>query len=97
MTTTASTTITIRPARSNDAAWLERLAALDSSNLPSGPIVIAERDEQIVAAISERSFEVIADPFERTADAVALLRTHVVTGAGLAKPRRRLSLVPRVA
>lgn len=97
MTTTQSTTITIRPARHDDAAWIERLAALDSSDVPAGPVVLAERDDQIVAAISEKTLEVIADPFERTADAVALLRTHVVTGAGIAKPRRRLSLVPHFA
>lgn len=97
MTTTASTTITLRPAEADDAAWLERLAALDSSAVPAGRIVLAERDGQIVAAISESTLDVIADPFERTLDAVALLRTHVITGAGLRRRPRRLTLVPRFA
>jgi hypothetical protein len=95
--TTTSSTLTLRSATADDAPWLERLAALDSATVPEGRIVVAERDGQLIAAISERTLKAIADPFERTADAVALLRTHVLTGDGARKPRRRLSLVPRPA
>ena len=83
--------------QATDAAWINRLAALDSAEIPAGPIVLAERDDQIIAAISATTMEAIADPFERTADAVALLRQHVASQVRSSRQRRRLSLVPRVA
>ena len=95
MTSTAS--ITLRPANASDAPWLDRLAALDSRSLPAEPIVVAERDGQIVAAVSERTLEAVADPFRRTADAVTLLRRHAVQRRNAAPVRHRLGLVPRAA
>jgi hypothetical protein len=94
---TTSPTITLRSAAADDAGWLERLAALDSSDLPDGPLVIAERDDQIIAAISATTMQAIADPFERTADALDLLRRHVASQVRASRQRRRLALVPRVA
>ncbi|HEX2085544.1 MAG TPA: hypothetical protein VHF89_07670 [Solirubrobacteraceae bacterium] len=92
-----STDITLRPAHAADAPWLERLAALDSSALPNGPLVLAEREGQIVAAVSERTLESIADPFQRTAEAVELLRRHAVARRNAVPARRHFRLAPRAA
>jgi hypothetical protein len=59
-----------------DAAALERLAQLDSQALPAGPHLIARRDGAIAAALSLATGELIADPFQRTAELRELLRCH---------------------
>jgi hypothetical protein len=64
--------ITIRSARDADADALVRLAALDSSRVPGGDLLVAEVDGELVAAVSDAG--VIADPFRPTADVVQLLR-----------------------
>ncbi|MEA2295380.1 MAG: hypothetical protein QOE86_3019 [Solirubrobacteraceae bacterium] len=64
--------ITIRSARDADADALVRLAALDSSRVPGGDLLVAEVDGELVAAASDAG--VIADPFRPTADVVQLLR-----------------------
>jgi hypothetical protein len=64
--------ITIRAARDADAVALSRLAALDSSRVPSGDLLVAEIGGDLVAAASDAG--VIADPFRPTADVVELLR-----------------------
>jgi hypothetical protein len=68
--------VTIRLAGSADDRELARLAGLDSRPLPPGPHLIAERDGRIEAAISVRSGESVANPFERTLELRALLRCH---------------------
>jgi hypothetical protein len=89
--------ITIRPGYADDERALNRLAALDSASVPPAPLVLAEVDGHLSAALSLRDGSVIADPFRPTADLVALLRAHVeaVTSA----PRRRLrwGLQPRLS
>ena len=95
MTSTAS--ITLRPANATDAVWLDRLAALDSRPLPAGSLLVAERDGQIVAAVSESTLEAVADPFQRTADAVVLLRGHAISRRNARPARMRFRLVPRAA
>lgn len=62
-----------------------RLAQLDSARPPSGPLLVAERGGLPVAARSLADGRVVADPFERTADAVALLHMRA---AQLSSPRR---------
>ena len=68
-----SASIAIRPARIDDCVALWSLAALDSATVPAEPLLVAEADGEIVAALSVESGERIADPFRRTAEAVALL------------------------
>ncbi len=65
--------IVIRVATANDRTPLERLAALDSTERPTGTTLIAERLERPVAALSLSDGKVIADPFIATGDIVALL------------------------
>jgi hypothetical protein len=68
--------VTLRLAAGRDDAALEGLAQLDSSPLPPGPHLVAERDGRIEAAISLASGEMVADPFRRTAELRELLRCH---------------------
>ena len=91
--------VTLRRANATDAAELERLAARDSSPLPPGPHLVAERDRRIEAAISLATGELIADPFRRTAELCELLRCHAgdvrvrpeYTSAAPLAPRPRLA------
>jgi len=86
MTTASSSSISLRRAVSTDAAALDRLAQLDSTRLPSGTHLIAERDGEMIAALAQPSGAVIADPFVPSADAVELLRQWA--GQRTALPRR---------
>jgi hypothetical protein len=65
--------VTLRPSDESDAAALERLAQLDSRQLPPGPHLLAIRGGQLHAAISLSTGTVIADPFRPTADLCELL------------------------
>ena len=94
---TSTTAITLRSATAADAPWLERLAALDSRHVPAGPLIVAERDGQLVAAVAEPTLEAIADPFRPTSDTVALLRRHAVARRNATPARRRFGLVPHAA
>ena len=67
-------TISIRPSRPDDDVALLRLAFLDSQDPLEGEALIAFVDDQPAAALSLDDGRVIADPFRRTADLVALLR-----------------------
>jgi hypothetical protein len=73
---TSSASLTLRHATAADEASLRRLAALDSSRVPSGELLVAELDGQLVAALSVDTGAAIADPFEHTAAIVESLRAH---------------------
>jgi hypothetical protein len=92
-----SRTITIRPAYGDDHPALVRLAALDSApGVPAGPILLAEVDEQLRAALSLADRSVIADPFFPTQALVALLRTHAMALAAVPAGRSRSRLRARL-
>jgi hypothetical protein len=86
-TVTTAPSVLIRAARGSDGPALSRLAVLDSAEIPAGELLVAELDGAIVAARSSTTGEVIADPFTRTADVVALLEVHARVAT--ARPRRR--------
>jgi hypothetical protein len=67
-------TIKIRLTGPEDAPTLRRLAALDSAEVPSGWMLLAEVGDEPWAAVEVRTGVSIADPFRPTADIVALLR-----------------------
>jgi hypothetical protein len=69
----ADVAIVIRPSRPEDERALERLAGLDSASVPAVPLLVAEADGALRAALSLHDGAVIADPFHRTAPLVALL------------------------
>jgi hypothetical protein len=65
--------LTVRLAREADQAEIERLAALDGATPIESEALVAETDAKLIAAVPLESGSPIADPFEATADAVALL------------------------
>ena len=88
-------TVVLRRARRADATALHRLAALDSARPLRGDVVVAEVEERPVAAISLADGRVVADPFERTLTATALLRDHAAEVRGTARSRRRAARYSR--
>jgi hypothetical protein len=83
--------ITIRLALPEDASALARLAELDSAQVPSGRVLIAEADGQLRAALSLRDGATVADPFHATAAAVQLLTVRAAELCG--EPRWRSFLL----
>ena len=80
--------ITIRPAYADDASALWRLAVLDSaSQAPPMPVLLAEVDGELRAALSLSDGSVVADPFFPTLHLLDLLRTHAAA-ANSERPRR---------
>jgi hypothetical protein len=63
----------IRQARPADAAAVERLAALDSSQVPAGDLLLAEVGEELWAAYSLADGHHVADPLRPSANAVLML------------------------
>jgi hypothetical protein len=90
MTDRLTTPITLRGASPDDHTALCRLAALDSACVPAAPLVVAEVDGELRAAVSIADGTAIADPFYPTAHIDALLRGHAAAGARPADRRRRL-------
>jgi hypothetical protein len=68
--------VTLRPCRAEDRASLAQLAALDGSESPSGPILVAEIGGQLRAALSLNDGAVVADPFHPAAALETLLRVY---------------------
>ena len=66
--------VMLRPATVADDAAVWRLAQLDSSAVPTGPVLIAEVGGRPLAAPGVLDGRAIADPFERTAELIDLLR-----------------------
>jgi hypothetical protein len=86
-------TLTIRFAFPDDALALGRLATLDSRDQPPpGPLLVAEADGELRAALSLGDDSVIADPFHPTAGLVELLRTRAdqLRSAARARDARRI-------
>jgi hypothetical protein len=91
--------VTLRAGRPDDDLAVARLAALDSRRTPEGPLLLAEEDGVLRAALSLRTGATVADPFARTDHLVALLRRHAERRT--APPRwsrgtSRLRLAPRM-
>jgi len=71
---TIHTDMTIRRADTGDALALGRLAQLDSTLYSGASALVAEVDGRIVAALPLDGSRPFADPFRRTAEALAMLR-----------------------
>ena len=78
----------IRQARQADASALERLAQLDSSQVPRGDVLLAEVGEELWAALSLEDGHAVADPLRPSADAVLILAER---GSQLRRDERRRS------
>lgn len=86
--------LTVRRSTAADHAALARLAALDSASPPRGPALIAEAGSRMLAALPLGSGRAIADPFEPTAELVALLelrRGQIESAAGASSGRASLA------
>jgi hypothetical protein len=85
---TSSTPLTIRLAREDDRASLAILAQLDSGRAPAHPVLLAEADGGVVAAVSLLDGTSVADPFRPTADVVDLLRVRAAAASTDARASR---------
>jgi hypothetical protein len=86
---TSPPTISIRFAAPTEATAVRRLAALDDAPVPRGRVLIAVVGGEPLAAMSLDDGRVVADPFRRTADVIALLRLRSSLLAGRAASRDR--------
>lgn len=73
MTQPQNSALALRVAYDDEAATVRRIADLDNARTLSGEILLALVDGEPVAARSLRDGRVVANPFVRTADVVALL------------------------
>ena len=81
--------VIVREATPADGAALARLADLDSARVPAAPLLVAETDGELRAAISVLDGSVVADPFHPSAELVAILRMRA--GAEPARGPSRLA------
>jgi hypothetical protein len=83
--------LTLRYATPGDAAALERLAALDSSRPLGGRVLLAEVEDDVVAAISLADHRAVSDPFQPTGELVWILaeRARQLQRADRPRGRRR--------
>jgi hypothetical protein len=89
-------TITIRVANPADGKMLADLAGLDSAGPPTPPVLIAEIDGEIRAALSLHDNALIADPFHRTLAAQELLLARAAQLRGYRRARWARRLLERV-
>jgi hypothetical protein len=66
--------IVIRRPTDGDDGAIVRLAGLAERPAPPQPLLLAEADGRLVAAVSTRTGEVVSDPFVASSDVVELLR-----------------------
>jgi hypothetical protein len=89
--------LVLRRAAAEDELALARLARLDSAPRPSGPMLVAEVEGRILAAVPFDGGRAIADPFRPTADLVDLLQARVeLISPQRARVRRPRLRIPRV-
>jgi len=74
--------VTIRLARPDEGPAVRRLALLDSSDVPTAPVLVALADGAPAAALSLADGHAVADPFEPTGPVVALLRERATALRG---------------
>src|SRR3954469_12052302 len=86
--------VTLRAPHPDDAPNVARLAALDSARVPAGPLLLAEENGVLRAALSTTSGRCVADPFAPTEHLVALLRRHATRRP--APPGWAARLQPRI-
>ena len=100
--------IVVRGATAADTRALVRLAELDTQPVPDFPVLLAEVDGELRAALSLSDGNAVADPFRPTAGLLDVLRTHSgeptgwrgrvarVFGTGSRPPRPSAPTVPGI-
>jgi hypothetical protein len=91
---TSAPSVTIRYARSDEAAALAQLAELDSSHAPHGVVIVAEVAGDLWAAVSLDDGHAIADPFRPSGELAFLLLQRARQLRG--ETRGRMQDLPRV-
>lgn len=98
-----SASVTIRPARDDDWQALTRLAAFDSTiGIPPMPVLVAEEDGDLRAALSLSDGSSIANPFFRTRHLLQLLELQAAakrpahSSRALSRPARLRAFAPRL-
>jgi hypothetical protein len=88
----AGSPVTLRFCSSADQRALADLAALDSATTPTEPVLLAEVDGRVRAALSLADGVVVADPFYPTVVLIELLhaRSRQLHGFGASRRRHRL-------
>ncbi len=98
MSTPNAAQLMIRPAYGEDYGALARLAALDSvDRLPPRPLLIAEVDGVLRAALSLADGSSVSDPFYPSARLVALLHAHAAPEPARHRQRSPRARRPRLA
>jgi hypothetical protein len=80
--------VTIRQARAADLPALVRLAELSERRVPTGPVLVAEVESRVVAALPVRGGPLLEDLLRPTGDVAQLLelRSSQVQAIGQAHP-----------
>ena len=81
--------VAIRMSEADVDGELRRVAARDSRPLPPGPWLVAEVEDEPLAALSLETGEVVADPFSRTAELRALLELRAMQLRSRARKHER--------
>lgn len=93
--------ITIRTATEADRQAIARIAGRDTATSPTGRVLVATVGTEVRAAVSLEDGSIVADPFHRTAELVAMLRIRAGAARAHASavPARRLERRhrPRIA
>jgi hypothetical protein len=85
---TSEKRVTLRFGSRADEDSLARLAALDSSKPLAQPVLVAEVDGQLLAALALSDGKVVADPFHPTLALIELLRARARQLGGDSRIRR---------
>jgi hypothetical protein len=80
--------LTIKLSNEADRDRIERLAQLDGGRAPHGDVLLAEVNGRLLAAVGMDG-AAVADPFERTAGVVRLLRGQLSGTKRRSRARRR--------
>jgi hypothetical protein len=92
----AGADLMIRTATPDDAAAVERLAQLEGREAHT-PLLLAEVDGHVVAALSLADGDVLSDPFRPTTAVLALMRLRASQlGGHAARRRRRTGTIARI-
>lgn len=86
--------LSVRLAGAGDRTTVEQLAALDSSSVPSGRLLIGMVGDTPAAVLSLVDGRVVANPFTPTRELIALLRLRARQLEVRPGPIRRTALAP---
>jgi hypothetical protein len=87
--------LTVRAATQRDSEAVRLLAALEGVQMPTGPVLVAQVGDEVMAALPLEGGGVLADPFRPTKHLVDLLELRARQLRSDDEPRHR-PLLPRL-